>query len=116
MGNSFRERWPGLQRPAQVRDLPWAQGARWKLFNGAEGDAIGFAQGSIHCAGFGHPHLGVVEDQGRDVTGMGVAISHEAAALGRFIDRSLEDPKALLWSTQGQYWLHLNTRAIISFG
>jgi len=99
-----------------VRDLPGAQGPGWKLFNGAEGDAVGLAEGAIDGAGFGHAYLGVVEDEGRDVAGMGVAVADEAAALGRFVDRGLEHPEVLLWTAQGEHWLRLNTRAIISFG
>jgi hypothetical protein len=38
----------------------------------------------------------VVEDQGRNIAGMGVAKAHEATALGRSIDNSFEDPEVLL--------------------
>jgi hypothetical protein len=101
MRDSFLKRWPGLQGPAQLRDLPGAQGPGWKLLDGAEGDAVGLAQGAIDGTGFGHAHLGVVEDEGRDVAGMGVTVADEAAALGRLIDRGFEHPEVFLGTAQG---------------
>jgi len=98
-----------LQGPAQLRDLPRGQRPGWQLFQGAESDAIGLAQGAIDGSGFGHAHLGVVEDEGGDVTGMGIAIADEAAAVGRRIDGGLEDPKVFLGATQGQHRLNLDT-------
>jgi len=47
----------------------------------AQANAVSLAQGSIDGAGFGHAHLGVVEDQGRNIAGMGVAVADEATAL-----------------------------------
>jgi hypothetical protein len=52
--------------------------------------------GAIDGAGFGHAHSGVVEDQRRNIAGMGIALADEATALGRFIDRGFEHPKVLL--------------------
>ena len=72
----------GLEGPAQLRDLLSIQSPGRQFFKRTEGDAIGLAQGAIDGAGFGHAHLGVVKDEGGDVTGMGIAIADEAAALG----------------------------------
>jgi hypothetical protein len=57
----------------------------------------------------------VVEDEGRDVAGMGVAIADEAAALGRLVDGSFEDPEAFLRSTQRQHRFRLDACTAISF-
>jgi len=47
----------------------------------------------------------VVEDQGRDIAGMGVAVADKAAALGRFVDNSFEDPEVLLRPAEREHWL-----------
>jgi hypothetical protein len=44
----------------------------------------------------------VVEDEGGDVAGMGIAIADKAAALGGLIDGGLEDPEALLGPAKWQ--------------
>jgi hypothetical protein len=44
----------------------------------------------------------VVEDEGGDVAGMGIAIADEAAAVGGLIDGGLEDPEVLLGATERQ--------------
>jgi hypothetical protein len=64
MLNSFPERWPSLQGPPQDRKLLRLQGPGGKLLERAEGNPVGLAERAIDGAGFGHPHLGVVEDQG----------------------------------------------------
>jgi len=64
MINSFPERWPSLQGPAQDGKLLGLQGPGGKLLERAEGNPVGLAQGPIDGAGFGHSHLGVVEDEG----------------------------------------------------
>ena len=102
---SFLKRRPHLQRPAQHRDLLRTQTPRRKLFERAEGNAIGLAQGTVNRTGFGHAHLSVVENQGRNVTGMGVTVADEATAVGGLIDGGLEDPKVLLGPTEGKHWL-----------
>jgi hypothetical protein len=94
--SSFRKRGSGLESTAQLGNLLGRQGPGRKLFERTEGDAIGLSEGAIDGTGFGHAHFGVVEDQGRDIAGMGVTVAHEAAALGRFIDNSFEDPEVLL--------------------
>jgi hypothetical protein len=101
MLDSFLKRRPGEQGAAQLRNLLRAEGPRWQLFEGAEGDAVSLAQGAIDGAGFGHAHLGVVEDEGGDVAGMRIAIADEATALGRLVDGGLEDPEALLRVAEG---------------
>jgi hypothetical protein len=82
MMGSFLKRRSGLQAPTEFRNLLGAECPRRKLFERAEGNAIGLAQGAINCSGFGHAHLGVVEDQGRNVTGMGVTVPNKATAFG----------------------------------
>jgi hypothetical protein len=66
------------------------------IFRRAQANAVSLAQGAIDGAGFGHAHFGVVEDQGRNIAGMSVAVADEAAALGRFIDNGFENPEVLL--------------------
>jgi hypothetical protein len=81
MGDSFLERRPRLQSAAQRWYLLGIQAPRRELFERAQANAVGLAQGAIDGPGFGHAHFGVVEDQGRNIAGMGVAKAHEAAAL-----------------------------------
>lgn len=104
MGSFLKHRF-GLQGPTQLRNLLRGEHPRGKLFDRAEGNAVGLAQGSIDGAGFGHTHLGMVENQGRDISGMSVAVTHEAAALGRFVDRGLKDPKVFFRATERKDWL-----------
>jgi hypothetical protein len=96
MGDSFLERRPRLQSAAQHGYLLGIQAPGRELFERAQANAVGLAQGSIDGAGFGHAHFGIVENQRRNIAGMGVAKAHEAAAPGRFIDNSFEDPEILL--------------------
>jgi len=96
MADSFLERRLRLQSAAQRWYLIGTQAPRRELFERAQANAVRLAQGAIDGAGFGHAHFGVVEDQGRNIAGIGVAKAHEAAALGRFIDNSFEDPEVLL--------------------
>jgi hypothetical protein len=115
MLDSFLKRRPGEQGPAQLRNLGGLECPRGKFFEGAEGDAIGLAQGAVDGAGFGHAHLGVVEDEGGDVAGMRIAIADEAAALGRLVDGGLEDPEVLFGTTQFEGELHLDTGTTVLF-
>ena len=94
MGSFLKRRW-GLQGPTELRNLLGSECPRGKLFDRTEGNAVGLAQGAIDGAGFGHAHLGVVENQRRDIAGMSVAVAHEATALGRFIDGGFEHPEIL---------------------
>jgi len=96
MDDSFLKRHPRLQSPAQQRYLLGTQAPRGKLFERTQANAVGLAQGPIDSAGFGHAHLGIVENQRRDIAGMSVAVADEAAALGRFVNRGLEHPEVLL--------------------
>jgi hypothetical protein len=100
MLDSFLKGWSGQQGPAQLRNLLRAEGPGWQLFEGAEGDAVGLAQGAVDGAGFGHAHLGVVEDEGGDIAGMGIAKAHKPAAIGRLVDGGFEDPEVFLRSTK----------------
>jgi hypothetical protein len=115
MMGSFLKRWSGLQAPAEFRNLLRAECPRRKFFERAEGNAIGLAQGAVDSAGFGHAHLGVVEDQGRNVSWMGIAVPDEPATLGRFIDCGLEHPEVLLGAAEGKLGLDLDTRAMVGF-
>jgi len=99
MGDSFLQWRPRLQSPAEERDLCWRQGPRGEFFEGAEGDAVGLAEGAVDGASFSHAHLGMVEDERGDVAGMSVAITHEATTLGRLVDRGFENPDVFLRST-----------------
>ena len=60
------------------------------LLDRADADAVGLAQGAVDRPGFGHAHLGAV-DQGRHVGWIGIAVTHKARRLG-FVNRSSEDP------------------------
>ena len=82
-----------MKRATKGRKLLGIQRPRWKLFQRAQADAIGLAQGPIDGTSFGHAHLGVVEDQGRDIARMGIAVANEATALGGLVDCSFEDPE-----------------------
>jgi len=84
-----------------------------KLFERAQADAVGFAQGAIDGAGFGHAHLGVIENQRRDIAGMSVAVPDEATALGRFIDRGLEHPEVLFGVAECNNRFCLNTPTLL---
>jgi len=82
MDGSFPKRWSRLKRTSQDGDLARGQGPGGKLFERAEGDAVGLAQGAVDGAGFGHAHFGMVENQGGNIAWMGIAVAHEAATLG----------------------------------
>jgi hypothetical protein len=116
MTSSFRKRGPGLQGPAQLRNLLSVQSPGGKLFQGAESNPIGLTQGAIDGPGFGHAHLGVVEDERGDIAGMGITIAHEAAAVGGLIDGGLEDPEVLLGMAEGKHGFDVDTSAVVSFG
>jgi hypothetical protein len=116
MMDSFLKGRSGLHGAAQLGDLSRAQGPGWEFFYGAEGDAVGLAQGAVDGAGFGHAHLGVVEDEGGDVAGVGVPVPDEAPALGRLIDRGLEHPEALPGLAKGEHRLSLDAVAMASLG
>jgi len=58
----------------------------------------------------------VVDDKGRDVARVGVAVTHEPAALGRLINRGFEHPEVLLRSAQTQHRLGVNAMAVTSLG
>jgi len=115
MGSFLKGR-PRLQSPAQHRYLLGTHAPRRKLFERAEANTVGLAQGTVDGAGFGHAHLGVVEDQGRNVSWMGITIPDEPATLGRFIDCGLEHPKVLLRTTQREDRFHLDARAVVPHG
>ena len=106
----------GLQGSAQLRDLLEREGPRWEFLDGAKGDAIGFAEGAVDSAGFGHAHLSMVEDERRDIAGMGIAVAHEAAALRRFIDGGFEDPIVLFGTTQLQDRPSRDATAMVALG
>jgi len=114
MGDSFLKRHSRLQGPAQEGNLCWRQGPRGQLLKGAKGDAIGLAEGSVDGAGFSHTHLGMVEDEGRDVAGVGIAVTDKAAALGRLVDSGFEDPEVLVRSTKWEDRLCQNPTAMVS--
>jgi len=65
-------------------------GKRTNPLDRADADAVGFAQGPVYSPGFGHPHLGAM-DQGRDTGGIGITVTDEARRAG-FVNRSSENP------------------------
>ena len=73
--NSFLKRRSALKGVAQDGNQLWREGPGRKVLEWAESDAVGLAEGSGDGAGFGHAHFGVVEDQGRDIARMGVAVA-----------------------------------------
>jgi hypothetical protein len=108
MGDPFRKRRPGLETAAQLRNLLLGQGPGRELFQGAKSDAIGLTQSAVDGAGFGHTHLGVVEDEGRDIARMRVAIADEAAAFGGLVDGGFENPEVFLGATQADDWIDVD--------
>ena len=100
----------------QHGNLLWRKGPGRKFFERAEVDAVGLAELAVDSAGFGHAHLSVVEDQGRNIAGMGVAVADEATAPGRLIDRRLEDPEILLGATQFNSGLNVDAKTMLSQG
>ena len=54
-------------------------GERADLFDRADADAVGLAQGSVDRSSLGHPHFGTV-DQGRDVGRVGIPKANESFA------------------------------------
>jgi hypothetical protein len=58
----------------------------------------------------------MVENQGRDVTGMSVAEADKATALGRLVDSGLEDPEILGWPAESQDGLGVNAGTMIFLG
>ena len=106
--DSFLKRRSRLQAAPEFRNLWGGECPRRKLFEGAQGNAVGLAQGAIDGAGFGHAHLGVVEDQRRDIARMSIAVADEATALGRFIDRGLEDPEVFFRTAECKNGLGVN--------
>jgi len=116
MTDSFLKWCAGLQTPAQLRNLLRIQCPRGKLFERATGDAVGLAQGAIDGASFGHAHLGVVEDQRRDIAGMSVAIADKPSTFGCLKHGGLEDPKILLRMTESNHRLGMNAAAVVPLG
>jgi hypothetical protein len=114
MGDSFVKRCPRLQASAQLGDLLGAKGPRWKLFKRAEGYPVGLAQGTIDGAGFGHAHLGMVEDKGRNVAGVGIAIAHEAPALGGLENGGFENPEVFSRPAQWQHRLGRDSATMLA--
>jgi hypothetical protein len=115
MEDSFLERRLRLKGATKCRELFRIQSIRWQFLERAQANAIGLAQGSIHGPGFSHTHLGVVEDQGRDIPRMGIAVANEATALGGLVDDSLKNPKVLFGATEYDYRLHLDASAAALF-
>ena len=116
MRGSFLKQGSGLQTPTELRNLLGGECPRGKLFERAEGNAVGLAQGAIDGAGFGHAHLGMVENQGRDIARVSVAVAHEASAFGRFENCRLEHPKVLFGATEREDWLSPYPLTVLFFG
>jgi hypothetical protein len=54
---------------------------RSELLDRANADTVRLAQGTVDGTRFGNPHLGTL-DAGRDIGGIGIAISYESFATG----------------------------------
>jgi hypothetical protein len=115
MDDSFLKRRSRLQSPAQQRYLLGTQAPRGKLFERAEANAVGLAQGAIDGAGFGHAHLGIIENQKRGIAGMSVAVANKAAAPRRFEDCRVEHPEVLFRPTLGEHWFSRDPSTVIAF-
>ncbi len=89
-----------------------SQGPRRQLLERAEGNAVGLAQGAIDGAGFGHPHFGIIEDEGGNIAGMSVAVANEASAFERLIDGSFENPEILPRLAEGEYRLRMDAATL----
>jgi hypothetical protein len=66
-------------------------GKRPDFLDRADADAVGLAQGPVDRPGFGHAHLGAV-DQGRDIGRIGIAIAEKSATRPRLEDCGSEYP------------------------
>jgi len=64
---------------------------RSELFDRAQADSVGFAEGAIDGPGLGDAHLGPA-DQRRDVRRIGVAIPDETARARSLVNDRFEDP------------------------
>jgi hypothetical protein len=62
-----------------------------EFFDRTQTDAVGLAKGAVDGSCLGDAHLGTT-DEGRDVRGISISISDEAARAGAFVDGGLEDP------------------------
>jgi len=78
---SSRNRWCGLRHGREGSEL----------LNGAQADAIGFAERAADGSSFGHAHLGS-EDQERHVGGIGVAVADVAFRDTGAVNRRFENP------------------------
>jgi hypothetical protein len=70
-----------------------------ELFDRAQTDAVGLAQGAIDGSSLGDAHLGTA-DQGRDVRGIGVSIADEAFRVRTLVDSCFKHPAASRWIRQ----------------
>ena len=106
---SFPKRRGHFERPAHSANLLGSQTPGRKLLERTQANAIGFAQGTIDGTGFGHTQLGMVEDHGGNIAGMGVTVTNEATAFRRFEDRRLEHPEVFLGAAEGKNWFSVNS-------
>jgi hypothetical protein len=58
----------------------------------------------------------MVENQGRDVARMSVAVAHKATTLGRLIDGGFEHPEVLLRMTKSNHRFAMNPAAVAPQG
>jgi hypothetical protein len=58
----------------------------------------------------------MVENQGRDVARMSVAVAHKATTLGRLIDGGFEHPEVLLGTAERKHWLSPYSLTVLFFG
>jgi hypothetical protein len=62
-----------------------------KFLDRAESDTVGLSESAVDGAGLSNAQLGAV-DQGRDVGGIGVAVTDEATGARRLVNGRLKDP------------------------
>src|SRR5690242_8223911 len=116
MRNSFPEESLRLKSPAQSGDLIGSQGTWTQLFDRAESDTIGLAQGAVDGTRFGHAKFSVIEDERRDVARMSVTVANEPAALGGLENGGFEDPKVLLGTAQGESGFDVDADTVVLLG
>jgi hypothetical protein len=58
----------------------------------------------------------MVENQRRNIAGMGITITNEATTLGRFEDRGFEHPKVLFGTAQCEDRLSVSAEATMAHG
>src|SRR5712664_3405068 len=72
---------------------------RSQLFDRAETDSVSLPQRPVNGTRFGDAHLSPV-DQGRDIRGVRIAVTHEPLRRPRLINGRAKDPEGRIWVTK----------------